>query len=203
MKLLLTSNGFYTDKIRRRFLGLLDADPRILEAAIITTASPLKERNRFAEKARSDFEKMGFRKVDWVDVESESPDILLQKDVIYINGGNPFFLLEQMKKSGADRVLAELAQKGTVIVGVSAGAVLLGPDIRIVHYFTPQLNVRNIEDFSALGLTDKRIFPHYDREDLFREATGRTIEERLRLFETIESCIVTRLNDDGFLVVET
>lgn len=146
---------------------------------------------------------MGFRKVDWVDVELESPDVLLQKDVIYINGGNPFHLLEQVKKSGADRVLAELAQKGTVIVGVSAGAALLGPDIRIVHHFTPQLNAQNIKDFSALVLTDKRIFPHYDREELFGEGTGRTIEERIREFKAIESCSVTRLNDDGYLVVET
>ncbi|WP_213421210.1 Type 1 glutamine amidotransferase-like domain-containing protein [Bhargavaea massiliensis] len=203
MKLLLTSNGFYTDEIKRRFLDLLDADPHSLEAAIITTASPQKEQNRFAKKAASDFEKMGFRKVDWVDVESESPNDLLQKDVIYINGGNPFHLLEQVRKSGADRVLVELAQKDAVIVGVSAGAVLLGPDIRIVHHFTPQLNARSIEDFSALGLTDKRVFPHYDREDLFGDATGRTIGERIREFETIESCSVTRLNDDGYLVVET
>lgn len=203
MKLLLTSNGFYTDEIMSRFLDLLDAEPRSLEAAVITTASPQKEQNRFAKKAASDFEKMGFRKVDWVDVESESPDILLQKDVIYINGGNPFHLLEQVKKSGADRVLADLAQKNAIIVGVSAGAVLIGPDIRIVHHFTPQLNARSIEDFSALGLTDKRVFPHYDREDLFGDATGRTIEERIREFEMIESCSVTRLNDNGYLVVET
>ncbi|RSK31948.1 Type 1 glutamine amidotransferase-like domain-containing protein [Bhargavaea beijingensis] len=203
MKLLLTSNGFFTDEIKIKFLNLLDADPHTLEAAIITTASPQKEQNRFAKKAVSNFEKMGFRKVDCVDVESESPDILLQKDVIYINGGNPFHLLEQVKKSEADRILADLAQKNAVIVGVSAGAVLLGPDIGVVQHFSPQLNVRSIEDFSALGLTDKRVFPHSDREDLFGDATGRTIEERIREFEMIESCSVTRLNDNGYLVVET
>src|SRR5690606_5569243 len=133
----------------------------------------------------------------------ESPDVLLQKDVIYINGGNPFHLLEQVKKSGADRVLARLAQKNAVIVGVSAGAVLLGPDIRVVHHFTPQLNAQNIDDFSALELTDKRIFPHYGREDLFGDGTGRTIEERILAFERLKACSITRLNDDGYLVVET
>lgn len=51
MKLLLTSNGFYTDEIMSRFLDLLDADPRSLEAAIITMASPQKEQNRFCEKS--------------------------------------------------------------------------------------------------------------------------------------------------------
>ena len=88
----------------------------------------------------------------------------IEKDIIYISGGNPFNLLYHTKKSGADEILKHLASQNVIIVGVSAGALLLGPHIKIVQFFTPQMNTLDIKDFSALNLTDKLIFPHYNRE---------------------------------------
>lgn len=202
MKLLLTSNGFYTNEIREQFLQLINGDIKTLNVAIITTASPLKEKNQFAQKARNDFKEMGFRNINFIDVEFESPEILLNKDVIYINGGNPFHLLFHMKKSGADRMMQKMSAKDVVIVGVSAGSVILGPHIKVVQFFTPQMNVHDMQDLTALRLTDKLVFPHYDREDLFRSSDHKSIEERLKEFESMENCQVTRLKDHEYLVIE-
>lgn len=202
MKLLLTSNGFYTNEIREQFLQFINGDIKTLNVAIITTASPLKEKNQFAQKARNDFKEMGFRNINFIDVEFESPEILLNKDVIYINGGNPFHLLFHMKKSGADRMMQKMSAKDVVIVGVSAGSVILGPHIKVVQFFTPQMNVHDMQDLTALRLTDKLFFPHYDREDLFRSSDHKSIEERLKEFESMENCQVTRLKDDEYLVIE-
>lgn len=202
MKLLLTSNGFYTNEIREQFLQLINGDIKTLNVAIITTASPLKEKNQFAQKARNDFKEMGFRNINFIDVEFESPEILLNKDVIYINGGNPFHLLFHMKKSGADRMIQKMSTKDVVIVGVSAGSVILGPHIKVVQFFTPQMNVHDMQDLTALRLTDKLVFPHYDREDLFRSSDHKSIEERLKEFESMENCQVTRLKDHEYLVIE-
>lgn len=201
VKLLLTSNGFYNEAIKEQFLNLINGEPNELDVAIITTASPQKEINRFAQKAKVDFKDMGFQKIDFIDIEYDNPESLAQKDVIYINGGNPFNLLFYTKQSGADSMLQELVTKNVVIVGVSAGAVLLGPNIKVVHFFTPQMNALNIKDFSALGLTDKLVFPHYDREDLFKDSTSKTIEDRLKEFEDLERCEITRLKDDEYITV--
>lgn len=83
--------------------------------------------------------------------------------------------------------LTRIREKNRVIVGVSAGAVLLGPNIKIVHFFTPQMNTLNTKDFSVLGLTDKLVFPHYGREDLFKDSTGKSIEDRLKEFESLKN----------------
>ena len=203
MKLLLTSNGFYTDEIKKQFLQLINHDPMNKSAAIITTASPEKEKNRFAKKAQEDFRKMGFANIDCIDFEFDDPECLKQKDVIYISGGNPFHLLFHTRESGADRVFRELASQNIVIVGVSAGAILLGPDIQIVQFFTPRMNVRHTKDLSALALTDIRVFPHCDREDLFLDGTHKTIEERLKEYEIREGCRISRLKDDGYLITGT
>ncbi|MFC5465935.1 Type 1 glutamine amidotransferase-like domain-containing protein [Lederbergia graminis] len=202
LKLLLTSNGFYTDTIKERFLTLIHGKPSEQDVAIITTASPHKENNRYAQKAKEDFQNMGFQNIDFIDIEFDNPNSLAHKDVIYINGGNPFNLLFHMKKSGADKILRELANKNVVIVGVSAGAVLLGPNMKVVQFFTPHMNTFHMKNLSALGLTDKLIFPHYDREDLFQDHTNKTIEHRLREFETMENCEVTRLKDEEYIIVE-
>lgn len=202
LKLLLTSNGFYNDAIKEQFLKLINGEPNELNVAIITTASPQKDKNRFAQKAKEDFKDMGFQNIDFIDIEFDNPKSLAHKDVIYINGGNPFNLLFHTKQSGADSILRELVTKNVVIVGVSAGAVILGPNIKVVHFFTPQMNALNTKDFSALDLTDKLVFPHYDREDLFKDSTSKTIEDRLKEFEILEGCEVTRLKDDEYITVE-
>ncbi|WP_238600606.1 Type 1 glutamine amidotransferase-like domain-containing protein [Metasolibacillus meyeri] len=202
MKLLLTSNGFYTDAIKKQFLKLLNSATNELDVAIITTASPQKENNRFAQKAKEDFKEMGFHKIDFIDVEFDNPESLKHKDVIYINGGNPFNLLFYTKRNGADTILQQLITKNVVIVGVSAGAVLLGPNIKVVHFFTPQMDALKTKDFSALGLTDKLVFPHYDREDLFQDSSSKTIEARLKEFESLEKCNITRLKDDEYILIE-
>ena len=195
-KILLTSNGFYTEDIKNQFLKLIDREISQLNVTIITTASPKKENNKFAQKAKEDFQEMGFQKIDFTDLEFENPERLIEKDIIYISGGNPFNLLYHTKKSGADEILKHLASQNVIIVGVSAGAILLGPHIKIVQFFTPQMNTLDIKDFSALNLTDKLIFPHYDREDLFKDDTGKTIEDRIKEFEYLEKCDIARLNDD-------
>lgn len=199
--LLLTSCGFYTEDIKNQFLDFIDRDISQLKVAIITTGSPMKENNRYAQRAMQDFKDMRFQHINFVDIEFDDPQILIDSDVIYINGGNPFTLLYYAKKSGADEIIKTLAEQNVIIVGVSAGALLLGPNINIVDFFTPQMNTMDLTDFKALGVTDKLIFPHYDREDVFKDSTNKTIEERIVEFESNENCKVTRLKEEEYISI--
>lgn len=198
---LLTSCGFNTEDIKNQFLDFIDRDISQLKVAIITTASPMKENNRYAQKAMQDFKHMGFQQIEFVDIEFDDPQALVHRDVIYINGGNPYTLLYYAKKSGADEIIKTLASQNVIIIGVSAGALILGPNINIVNYFTPEMNTMDVTDFRALGVTDKLIFPHYDREDIFRDSMNRTIEERILEFESDENCKVTRLRADEYISI--
>ncbi|MCM3172900.1 Type 1 glutamine amidotransferase-like domain-containing protein [Paenibacillus sp. MER 99-2] len=199
--LLLTSCGFNTEDIKNQFLSFIERDISQLKVSIITTASPMKENNRYAQRAVQDFKGMGFQHIDFVDIEFDDPQLLIHSDVIYINGGNPFTLLYYVKKSGTDEIIKTLATQNVIIVGVSAGTLLLGPNINIVDFFTPQMNTMDLTDFKALGVTDKLIFPHYDREDKFKDSTNKTIEERIVAFESNENCKVTRLKDEEYISI--
>lgn len=115
----------------------------------------------------------------------------------------PFRLLYFMKKSRADDVLRKLSTKNCIIIGVSAGAVILGPSIDVVQHFSPELNELNCSNFTALGLTDIAIFPHYDREDVYRDNSGKSIENRLKEFERDTNSTITRLKDDQYILFPT
>lgn len=89
-RILLTSNGFFTDQIKQQFLQLINDQLENKKATVITTASQQKQDNKFAIKAKEDLIGMGFNLVDFTDIEFDQPDILRKYDVIYINGGNRF-----------------------------------------------------------------------------------------------------------------
>ncbi|MBS3681120.1 Type 1 glutamine amidotransferase-like domain-containing protein [Ornithinibacillus massiliensis] len=201
-KIFLTSNGFFTDTIKNEFLTIIKEQLLNPKAVIITTASPHKETNKYAIKAKNDFIKMGIKQVEFLDIEFDEPNKLKQYNIIYINGGNPFKLLYHMKKSGADSILKELVKQPTIFVGVSAGAVILGPNIEVVNYFTPEMNVFELNDLTALTITEKAIFPHYDSEDIFANPSGKSIEERLTEFERQKNMSVTRLREDQILLID-
>jgi dipeptidase E len=190
-RLLLTSTGFFHQNIRGQFSELISK--RKL-AIIITTASPLKELNQFAIQAKEDLKDLGFEQVTFLDVEKESIDSLLDADVIYLNGGNPFVLLHFLRESGAVHLIHMKAKEDCLIVGVSAGSVVLGSSIRIVEWFSPSLNTVELKDLAGCQLFNSSIFPHVDREDLFPSADS--IEERILAFEMTTDEQVLRLADD-------
>ena len=48
---------------------------------------------------------------------------LLNKDIVYVGGGNTFFMLEIWKKNNLEKIFKLAYEKGIILSGVSAGAV--------------------------------------------------------------------------------
>ncbi len=65
----------------------------------------------------------------------KSPDVsalmqvLAQTDLLWVNGGNTFYLRWLLQASGADRLIAQAVQAGMVYGGGSAGAIVAGPTL--------------------------------------------------------------------------
>jgi len=83
------------------------------------------------------------------------PQKLLGFDVIYILGGNPFLLRDEVNKSGARTVFKELVDRGKFLMGYSAGSLLLGPDLSLMNHVDTLLGFNEIglKNFPALVLT--------------------------------------------------
>ena len=79
---------------------------------------------------------------------------------MYIGGGNTFRLLAEIRKYGFEPALQDFAYRGKPIYGGSAGAAILGRDIRTVnHIDNDDVGLMNT---SALDLANGHsVWVHY------------------------------------------
>ena len=97
----------------------------------------------------------------WTDLTGHHESELGAFDGLYIGGGNTFSLLAELRESRFDRYLQAYARGGKPVYGGSAGAVILGRDIRIVEHFDS--NRVGLMDTTGLNLANGHvIWPHYE-----------------------------------------
>jgi dipeptidase E len=163
---LLTSSGLQAGAVQDAFIRILPQQPLALRAVIVTTACvQWKERNKHATRTRDYLSALGFACCDFLDVETEPAEHLHGYDVIYLNGGNPFYLLHHLRRSGADSILRQISSEASVLVGASAGAVVLGPSIAVVRWFDSGMDAHGVTDYQGLGMVDFIVMPHLNRWD--------------------------------------
>lgn len=202
-KLFLLSKGLTTDTLRKAFLDFLEVEPEILSVAIVVNASSTeKKKRKKAKKIKVEFDEIGFdsTKMELFDLMKTKPHQLLEFDVVYILGGNPFLLLDEVNKSDARPVFKELADQGKTLMGYSAGALLLGPDLSLMNHVDTLLGFNEIglKELSCIGLYDFHIFPHYT--DFTNEVPE--LITKIEQYKLESDLPVYKLNDNQAIVYE-
>lgn len=88
---------------------------------------------------------------------------LLTSNILVISGGNTFDLLYNLRRSGLDKSIKKFLNKPNfVLSGLSAGALVLTPHIKICNLPNFDENLVGLEDMTGLGVVDFEVFPHYD-----------------------------------------
>lgn len=130
MKLLLTSGGVANRTIAnelKRLLGMLAGEAKV---AFVPTAAFVEagEKSWFVRQF-TDLQKYGFSTIDIIEPSlpyTEWRDRLMTADVIFVSGGNTYFLLDQARQSGfADWLKNDL---GARICGVERGVYFSHPN---------------------------------------------------------------------------
>jgi len=83
---------------------------------------------------------------------------LLSCDAIHLSGGNTRVFRQRLDASGMMSALGEFSARGGVLIGASAGAILLTPNIAVDALFQSQLPSSDAP--TGLGLVDFDFFPH-------------------------------------------
>lgn len=150
-----------------KLIGTLDELPERLTVAFIPTAADPYKDKWFIEEDRNKLKEKGFNVKD-VDIKGKTEQELLQElkdaDIIFVAGGNTFYLLEKARESGFDRTAKEFVEKGVIYVGSSAGATLAGPNIEPVKPFDDPSEAPSLKSFEGLNLVDFIILPHFGEE---------------------------------------
>lgn len=135
MKLLLTSAGLSNKSIKKVFFDLAGKSAGEIKVAFIPTASNIEAGDKsWLINDLATLNEMGFAQLDIVEIAAVPKSVwrprLEEADVLYFSGGNTYFLLYWIKRSGLSGVLPELL-KSRIWVGVSAGSMV--PGIGIIN----------------------------------------------------------------------
>ena len=100
---------------------------------------------------------------------------ILSSDIVYLAGGNTFHYLSHLRRTGLLTTLRRFGKRGGVLAGLSAGALILTPNIDLAGYphFDCDENEVGLTNRRALGLVDFEFFPHFRNSDRYRRALSR------------------------------
>ncbi len=145
----------------------------------IPTAGIVEETEGMVEEETTILESLGLA-VDVLDVSAASYESIVnsltKNDIIFIGGGNTFFLLQELRRSGADKILVQEVNKGKLYIGESAGAVIACPDIGYCSGMDSPEKAPELTDYTGLGLVDFYIVPHIGNKEM-GEAAEKAVEE--------------------------
>lgn len=147
------------DKIERE-LGQSLAGKSLV---FIPTAGKVEEVKSYIEDAFNAF-KAKEMTVTVLDVKtspvSECRETIKTSDMIYVSGGNTFYLLEALREKGIDKLLIEEINAGKVYIGESAGGIILSPSIDYIGKMDDKEKAPSLSDMQGLNIVDFSPLPH-------------------------------------------
>lgn len=168
MKVFLTSS---VDVVARDIIQHIDQEN--LKLLFIDTASEVESGDKqWLKDDRAALVEVGFDVSDYTLTNKTLDDIkqhITESDVIFFSGGNTFYLLQQIQKTGCEEEIRKFVNEGGIYIGSSAGSIVAGSDL------SPTIKLDNVEKapdlvgYKGLGVVDVVVLPHWG-SDHFREA---------------------------------
>ncbi|MFA5777780.1 MAG: Type 1 glutamine amidotransferase-like domain-containing protein [Parcubacteria group bacterium] len=189
MKLLLTSTGLTNENVRKFFISQFDRLDN--KTTCIVTSGRNDEEQFYIDGSIKELEDLGIKVIEFNIAKHESFVNFPLYDIYYVCGGNTFYILDRMRKTGVDNILINAVKKGKFYLGVSAGSIIPGPDIEVAGL--GDSNDVNLKDLTGLKLVPHIITPHYNQKE---ESDVQKFKEKRKGESVIE------LTDDQAIFVE-
>ncbi len=141
---------------------------RAKEVLFIPTAANVEEYRDYVDEAKEAFAKMGFT-LQILDVSKESEAEAKAKigaaQVLYVSGGNTFYLLCELKKKGLATLIASRVRSGELVyVGESAGAMIAAPSVEYASMMDDASGSELVAAQTGLDLVKFYPVVHYGEE---------------------------------------
>ena len=204
MKKLFLSSSF-TD-VTKLFAEFASEELKGKTITFIPTASIPEKVVFHIEAGKKALKKLGLV-VDELEISTATPEEITHKlqknDYIYISGGNTFFLLQELKRTGADKVIVDQINQGKLYIGESAGSMIVSPNVEYAKDMDDIDKAPDLHSFAALNLLDFYPLPHHTNFP-FKKAVEKIIakyETELNLYPISNSQAI--LVDGTNIKIET
>lgn len=177
-----------------------------MKVAFIPTAAEVEKVKFYVKRGWKALEDLGMQITELNISTTEASKIketIKNADCIYISGGNTFYLLQELRKTGADELIKQHILTGKFYIGESAGAMITAPNIEYVSLMDDPNEWKELTDFEALNVVDFSTVPHLWCFP-FAKATKEIIsryEESLTLKE-ISNTQALRVDGEGIKILE-
>ena len=175
MNLFLTS---YFAKVAHLLPTISDKSLAECTIAFIPTAAAVEDVDFYVAEARQALADLGatIREVDIASADAATVAAAIDAaDCIYVSGGHTFYLLKQLRDSGAGSLIVKAVRQGTTYIGESAGSAVAADDCVYIHPLEPEsFDFHSMTDFAGLSLTTTRVLPH-KHNPMFESAVDQAI----------------------------
>lgn len=188
----LTSCGIINADIKNKFNKKIEnRSVDKLKVLYITTASDGEEDE---DKSWMDNEyktilELGIKKENIIEYKiGKSNNNIEDFDIMYMMGGNTFYLLDMIRKNNFDVEIKKYINNGKIYIGSSAGSEILGNSISPALGFDNN-NVK-MTDFTGLKIIDGLIIPHCNRKEEYINNLKNKTQEKLYLLYDGEGIVI-------------
>jgi len=183
-KLFLTSSFIPVADLLPKFLNFSLENKRV---AFIPTASIPKKVHFYVQAAEKKLQELGLTvnviEISEADYET-SRKVIQNADILYVCGGNPDFLLMQLRQTGVDELIRQHILQGKPYIGESSGSVVLTKNIGYVQKMVGPELTAPLTNYDALNLINFYPLPHYETFP-FVKATEEIMNEYYDIIELI------------------
>ena len=139
----------------------------------IPTSGNVEEYRGYIDEALQTFADLGFQ-VEILDISACDRETaqakIFQSKLLYVSGGNTFYLLQELKKKHLLSLIKEQIADDMVYVGESAGAVITAEDIDYIRLMDDKEVAGELSDTVALHEADFYLLPHVGEEPFAESA---------------------------------
>ena len=154
------------ESIRRR----LGHDRQLKTAFIITPVEGDSDQDdlSWVQEDRDGLNNNGFNTFDYTIAGKTNEQIkkdLKDIDVLYISGGNEFYLKEKSNENNFGDIVRELVGNNVIYIGTSAGSIIAGTDMSALQQLSDIEPLKKPIDSTGFGLVSFTVLPHWGSDN--------------------------------------
>lgn len=122
----------------------------------------------WVQEDRDGLNNNGFITFDYTITNKTSAQIrqdLKDIEVLYVSGGNEFYLKEKANENNFDDIVRKLVDSGVIYIGTSAGSIIACADMSALQNLSDLAPLNKPVDTKGFGLVDLTILPHWGSEN--------------------------------------
>ena len=134
--------------------------------------------------------------------KKEIREKILNSDIIYVGGGNTLKMMNVWRRQGVDKLILKAGKQGTILSGVSAGAICWFKYGSSDSRKFPNKEAGYIK-VSGIGIINALCCPHYDIEFDRQKSLKNTSKNLKEVSIAIENCCALEIVDDKYRIINS